>query len=213
MRQVVLVAASGLAREVAATISRLPDTQVAAVLDDAREVWDRVVGDVSVSGPIERIDEYPTAGIVICAGKGRSRKAIARRLAERGIGRDRYVSIIDPSVTIHQTCSIGVGCILLANVVLTCDVRLGDHTVAMPNATLTHDDTLEAFVTVCAGVVLGGGVQVNEAAYLGMGAAVRENATVGECSVLGMGSVLLSDLPANETWAGVPARPLLARKP
>jgi serine acetyltransferase len=37
---------------------------------------------------------------------------------------------------------------------------------------------------------------------------VREHVTVGAGSVVGMGSVVLRDVPAGEVWAGNPARRL-----
>ncbi len=54
----------------------------------------------------------------------------------------------------------------------------------------------------------GGGVVVGRAAYLGMSSSVRENVRVGERATLGMGAALLVDQPDDQTWVGVPARPL-----
>jgi acetyltransferase-like isoleucine patch superfamily enzyme len=80
--------------------------------------------------------------------------------------------------------------------------------VIMPHVTITHDDVVHDHVTFAARVALAGSVTVGEAAYLGQGALVREGLTVGAGALVGMGSVVLRDVPPNEKWAGVPARPL-----
>ena len=91
---------------------------------------------------------------------------------------------------------------------LTADVEVGEHVVLMPHVTLTHGCTVADFATLCAGVSLGGDVEVGEAAYLGMNASVREGVRIGADATVGMGSVVLDDVPAGETWVGVPARPI-----
>jgi acetyltransferase-like isoleucine patch superfamily enzyme len=96
--------------------------------------------------------------------------------------------------------------VLLAQVALTADVNLGAHVAVMPQVVLTHDDVVADCATIASGVRLGGGVRVARTAYLGAGALVRESLTIGAGALVGMGSVVLRDVPAGEVWAGNPAR-------
>lgn len=211
---IILVAASGLARE-AASACLHPDWdtgQVLGYLDDDPAKAGTTIDGLPVLGDLASVTEHPDAQLVVCAGKGDSRRAIVGRLAELGVTPGRYVAVIDPSVHVPASCSIGAGSILLGGTVLTADVQVGKHVVCMPNVVLTHDDVLADFATLAAGVVLGGTVHVGEAAYIGMNASVREQRHVGAEATLGMGSVLLADQPAGTIWAGVPARDLTRQK-
>jgi sugar O-acyltransferase (sialic acid O-acetyltransferase NeuD family) len=207
--QVVLVGCGGLSREVISTLAEVSDVRVLGLVDDdpARR-GHRLLG-VDVLGPLEAMTELPsTTEVVVCTGKGTVRAGLVLRLTALGVTDDRYRTVVHPSVTVPTSCTIGRGSIILAQVAMTAEVQVGSHVVVMPNSTFTHDDRIEDFATICAGVSLGGAVEVGRAAYLGMNASVRQEVRVGEEAVLGMGSVLLQDLPKGETWVGVPARPL-----
>ena len=200
-----LVAASGLAREVL-SVCEATGREVVGVLDDDPAKAGTRFGSTTVLGPLERARDHPAAQLLLCAGKGSGRRDLAARLAALGVDDGRYATVVDPSVRVPSSCSVGVGTILLGGVVLTADVRVGRHVVCMPHVTLTHDDDLADYVTLTTGVSLGGGVAVGEAAYIGMNASVREQRSVGAGSVLGMGSVLVADQPPGTVFAGVPAR-------
>lgn len=208
MTAVVLVAASGLAREVAETIRAAGDCEVAGVLDDDPALHGCVVGGLDVLGGIDDAPRHLGKRFLICAGKGSARQGIAQRLERLGVGADQYHTVVHPSVQVPGSCTVGRGSILLSGTVLTADVQIGRHVVVMPNAVLTHDNVLADHVTVCAGVVLGGWVEVGARAYLGMAASIRERTRIGADVILGMGAVVLGDIPDAETWVGVPARPL-----
>jgi sugar O-acyltransferase (sialic acid O-acetyltransferase NeuD family) len=207
MVSLLLIAASGLAREVLSVLEPLPDAVAIGILDDNPGVQGTSVGGVPVLGSLEAVRAYPDSRLLVCAGHGAVRSRIIARLTALGVTDERFATLIDDSVHVPRSCVIGSGTILLAHTVLTADVEIGRHVVIMPNATLTHDNRIGDYATLCAGVSLGGAVRVGEAAYLGMNAAVRENLTVGASAVLGMGAVLLHDLPAGATWVGVPAAP------
>jgi sugar O-acyltransferase (sialic acid O-acetyltransferase NeuD family) len=208
MRPLILVAASGLAREVLSMLDRLPQFSTVGILDDEPSLHGTSVRGVPILGPLEAVARYPAAELLLCVGRGPARRHISERLGALGVKQKRYPIVADPSATISSTCSVGAGSIVLAQSALTADVRLGRHVVVMPNATLTHDDVLEDFATVCAGVSLGGSVTIGAAAYVGMNVSVRERVLVGADSTIGMGACVLTDVPAGEVWAGVPARSL-----
>ncbi len=203
-----LVAASGLARETASAAWAAGDEVLGCLDDDLALVGTEVAPGLPVLGTISDVVAHPGALLVVCAGKGASRAAIVERLTGLGVGGERYATVVDPGVRIGAGSSVGAGSILLAGTVLTADVRVGEHVVCMPQVVLTHDCRVESFATVCAGVVLGGGVVIGSQAYVGMAASVRENLCVGTGSTIGMGAVVLRDVPPQETWAGIPARRL-----
>lgn len=203
-----LLAASGLAREVADAARAAGGHRPVAVLDDDPARTGTSLSGLPVTGPIASVVDHPDAEFVICAGSGAARSAIADRVRAVGIGPERWATVLHPSASLADSCLVGPGSVLLANVTLTADVTVGAHVVAMPNVVLTHDDAVDDFATLCAGVTLGGEVRIGRAAYLGMSSCVRQRRSVGAGAVLGMGSVLLVDLPAGETWVGVPARPI-----
>ena len=206
-----LVGASGLAREALAVAHILKGHASVHVVDDDQRLWGTRHGAAPVLGGLDLVSGLPGHVVTVAVGKGTARRRIVQRLAAEGVGRDRYASIVHPRLLPSNDTLFGSGCILLDGVVMTAQVVVGDHVVAMPHVTLTHGDVVEDFATLCAGVSLGGDVRVRTGAYLGMNSCVREGVTVGRDATLGMGAVLLEDLPDGETWAGVPARPVRSR--
>jgi sugar O-acyltransferase (sialic acid O-acetyltransferase NeuD family) len=203
--ELILIAASGLAREVLAMVRASGQYDVVGLLDDDKEMAGVTVDGAPVLGTIDDAGRYTHALILVCIGSGTSREAVVERLTAMGLSEARYATAIDPTVQYPEGCRIGRGSILLRNVTMTAAVTLGSHVVAMPSVTFTHDDDVADFATFAAGVSLGGGVRIGRAAYLGMNASVRERTSVGAYATVGMGAAVLSHVPDGETWVGVPA--------
>lgn len=198
-----LVGASGLAREILAA----GITGVVGIVDDDVQLHETEVAGVPVVGSIADVVAREEL-LLVCVGPSLSRRNVVRRLLKFGVPEGRFATYAARSARIGRTSTIGPGSILLDGVVVTADASIGRHVVAMPNCVVTHDCVLEDFTTLAAGVALGGSVRIHEAAYVGMNASVRQGVVIGASATIGMGAAVLSDVPHDQTWAGVPARPL-----
>ncbi len=211
MSGLLLLGASGLAREATSVAVMLGTHRSLHVLDDDAAVWGTLHGLVPVLGPVDLAGELIDDDLLLTFGGGRVRRRVVLRLAAAGVDAARYIALLHPRVVVPGSCTVGAGSIALDGVVLTADASVGEHVVMMPQVTLTHGCTVADFATLCAGVSLGGDVHVGEAAYIGMNASVRQGVHIGADATVGMGSVVLHDVPPGETWVGVPARPVRTR--
>jgi sugar O-acyltransferase (sialic acid O-acetyltransferase NeuD family) len=211
MRDLVIVGSGGFARETAAAVHAVnelhPTWRLLGFLDDDEARHGRHPHrGVSVLDGVEAVRELPAAAVVVCVGSPRDYAARSRVVRRLALPPERYATVMHPSVQISAGCVVGPGSVLLAQAVLTADVRVGAHVAVMPEVVLTHDDVLDDHVTIASGVRLGGGVRLARGAYVGAGALIRECLTVGDWSLVGMGSVVLHDVPPGQVWAGSPAR-------
>jgi len=180
-----LVAASGLAREVLAAVRTHDTFDVVGFLDDSLALQGATIDSVPVLGTIDQIVDQPRTQVLVCAGRGAAREAIVARLDRLDVSPARYATFVHPSVEVPSGCDVGTGSILLAGVAMTASVVLGELVVVMPNATLTHDDVLQDYATICAGVALGGGVVVGREAADELGGPIRIAQVSGQVASAG----------------------------
>ena len=209
--RLVIVGAGGLGREALAAVRAAGGGDPAGFVDDGPGLAGTTVDGVPVLGGIDLLaggGAGDGAHALVCTGRPgatTSRVTISERLAAGGIP---FATVVHPTASLAPGTVIGAGSLLLAQVVTTAPIAVGDHVVVMPQCVFTHDDVIGDYTTFGAGVRLAGGVVVERGAYVGSGALVREHRTVGAGALVGMGAVVTRDVPAGEVWAGSPARRL-----
>jgi len=125
---------------------------------------------------------------------------------------DRLASLIDPTSFVSAAATIGAGCVLYPHCFIGLNARLGDCVFSLSSSVINHDCTLGDWVVLASRVTFAGHVTVEEDCYLGQACSAKEYLTIGRGSLIGMGAVVLEDVPPNSVMVGNPARRLRDRR-
>lgn len=210
MKNIVIVGSGGFGREVAWLIERINEKNkewnILGFVDDADETQGKTINGYPVLGKNDYLCNYN--GYVVCAiGSSGTRKRVIEKL--QAINSNiNFATVIDPSVIMSNYIEIGKGCIICANTILTTNIKIGDFCIINLACTIGHDAILEDFVTLYPTVNVSGNTHYGELVELGTGTQIIQGKNVGEGTIVGAGSVVVKDLPANCTAVGAPAKPI-----
>ena len=107
--------------------------------------------------------------------------------------------------------TIGDGALLSPFVTITSNNQIGQYFHGNLYSYVEHDCKIGDFVTFAPGVKCNGNVVVEDHAYIGAGALLRQGKPgaplrVGRGAVVGMGAVVLDDVPEYAMVVGNPAK-------
>jgi sugar O-acyltransferase (sialic acid O-acetyltransferase NeuD family) len=154
-----------------------------------------------ILGPPDRLEEFPQAQLV------------SDHAWPHPVPRERLATVVDPSAFVSRTAAIGAGCVIYPNCFVGLNARIGDRVFCLSGSVINHDDVLEDRVVVASSVTLAGSVHVETECYLGQACTIRQYLRIGRGSMIGMGAVVIQDVPPNSVIVGNPGRRLRDREP
>lgn len=215
MQQVVIIGAGGFAREVLDIVDAVNQDKrqydvLGYVVDPQYGSPGTVINEKPILGGFDWLLKHAEGVSVICGvGPSHHRYRLVQRAEAAGC---RFFSIVHPTAVMTRWVELGQGTVVTAGCILTNRIHIGRHVHLNLDCTIGHDVNMEDFVTLAPGVHISGNVTLAKGSYVGTGANIIEKLQIGEWSIVGAGSTVVKNVPANTTVVGVPANIIKERK-
>ena len=155
---------------------------------------------------IEAKEKFVSVAIADC----NIRKKLIDKCEANGI---KNWSLAAQNIIVLDEVKIGEGSILCPFVTLTSNIVIGDFFQANLYSYVAHDCVIGDYVTFAPSVKCNGNVIIEDFAYLGTGAIIKQGKPerplrIGRGAVIAAGAVVTKSVPDGVTVLGNPARPL-----
>lgn len=117
-----------------------------------------------------------------------------------------FPALVHPTSIVSRTARIGSGSAVMPAAYLGVNTFLGEGCIVNVASSVNHDCRLDDYSSLSAGVHLGGASSIGFRSSMGLGSTLREKATVGSDTVVGLGAAVLEDVPDGVVVFGVPAK-------
>ena len=158
--------------------------------------------------PFEEIEaHYPPSDYLLFAPMtgikmNNTRKKIYVEGKEKGY---IFASYISSKATVCHN-EIGENCFILEDNTLQPFTKIGNNVILWSGNHIGHHSKIEDHVFFTSHVVLSGHCHVKERAWFGVNATIRDGITIGEGSLIAMGSLITKHTEPDGLYMGIPAK-------
>ena len=147
----------------------------------------------------------------VAIGSSTTRKKVTERLLDADCS---PFSVLAKSSIIYDKNTIGEGAAICDHVMITSNATIGSYFQANLYSYVAHDCQIGDFVTFAPRVSCNGNVVIEDFAYIGTGAILKQGSKenpliIGTGATVGMGAVVTKNVPTNTVVVGNPAKPLI----
>ena len=208
MKDLVIVGTGGVGKETALIVEDINEISqewnLLGFIDDNKELIGKEINGYKVLGDREFLNNFDKeVYVVIAIADHCIKEELVKYLTNKNI---QYETLIHPSVKINRTISIGKGCIIYQNVIMTVNINIGNHVIISPKCGIGHDSLIEDYVTVLWNVNISGSERIRQGVTLGSGCTIIQGLEIGRGSFVGAGAVVIRDIDESKTAVGVPTR-------
>lgn len=172
--------------------------------DDPLKIGKKFFG-YPVLGSTDRLKQYENIKINLAIGIAfpKIKKAIISKVNQ---AKFYFPSFVSKNAWHSKNVKIGNGVIIYPGVSINYNSVVEDFVVINMNCAIGHDCLISKYSALAPGSNLAGHTRLLEGVDFGIGAATKQNLTIGEYSRIGGNAFITKNIPPNSTVIGIPGR-------
>ena len=214
-KKIVVLGGIGIGLIAASIIDQYEEMELIGFLNDnepiGKEIGDferkfKVIGrSDDVHNYIKDEDTYVFIAYIVMKNK----KKMYEKIENLNIPEDKFINLMHPTAIVPKGYSkVGKGALFAPLSQLSPDTVVGNNCILLPNSFLGHNSVMDEFSSLATNSVVGAHVHIGKGVHVGSNATIRECVKVGNYSFIGMGAVVLEDVPDYAVVVGNPAKVL-----
>lgn len=206
MKDIIIVGASGLGREIADWIEDInevsPTWNILGFLDDNLEALKGYPSDYKVLGKISDWNPKPDQWFVCGLAFPEVKRHCVGLLQAKGA---KFATIIHPTALISKFAEIGEGTVITQRSGLNTNTKVGKF-VTLLESRMGHDSSIGDFSTLSGDCNINGHVSIGQDVYVSCGVSIAPSKKIGDGAKIGIGSIVISNVKPGVTVFGNPAK-------
>ncbi|MFP4845901.1 acetyltransferase [Winogradskyella sp. PE311] len=214
MKNIVIYGASGHGKMIADIILKNNEYNIIGFIDSYRPINDNIYG-FKVIGNLDMlhqlIEEQDIYGAIIGIGDNYTRRNVYHKIAEISPSIE-FISAIHPSAILANDVKIPQGVVIMPNVVINANAKIGEFTLLNTKSSLGHDSVMSNFSSLASGAIISGNVKIGTCSAICLSASIIQNIVIGNHTIIGAGSLVLKSIGDYKQAFGLPINTIKDRE-
>lgn len=131
------------------------------------------------------------------------RQSITSKLVKLGLSPYKLISSF---AYISDSCKIEENVTILRECIIEPKTNIGYGSLLNLGVYFHHDSACGKFCEIAPRATILGNVSIGDYTFIGSGAIIKEKTKIGKNCIIGMGSVVIRNIPDGQMWVGNPAK-------